>query len=110
MNKVLLHGENVFKPVNTIPKGKVSKYKTFIAGHSESGHHHILECEKEFMVTEIEQKGEKITYVDIIAIAKVIHKKSIDIHETRTLSPGKYQIIPAVEYNPFTKIMQRQFD
>lgn len=107
MNKPLLHGENVFKPVRSIPDGTTTKHKTFIAGHSESGHHHVIECDQEFAVTEDALHN---IYVQVFGEAKVVHKKSFEIHETLPLAPGKYQIIPALEYNPFTKVMERQFD
>lgn len=105
----LIHGENIFKPVAKMPKGKVTKHKMFIAGHSESGHHHVLEAETEFTVVEPENLGDSI-FVELLSPGKVVHKKSFDIHETKTLEPGIYEVYPAQEYNPFLKIMQRQFD
>ena len=109
MQKPLIHGENIFKPLNEMPEGKVSRHKLFIAGHSESGHHHILESETEFEVIEPENLGDSI-FVSLLTPAKVTHKKSFEIHETKVLEPGVYEVYPAQEYNPFTKVMERQFD
>lgn len=107
--KVLLHGENVFKPVTKAPEGIVSKHKLFIAGHSESGHHHVLEAETEFEVIEPENLGDEL-FIRLLSPGKVVHKKSFEIHETKVLDPGLYHVYPAKEYSPFTKVMQRQFD
>ena len=107
MNKTIIHGENVFKPVAKIPEGKVSKHKLFIAGHSESGHHHVIEAKEDIEVTEDVLHN---IFVQVFGGAKVVHQKTHEIHETLPLAPGMYQVIPAVEYNPFTKAMERQFD
>ena len=46
MKKPLLHGENAIVPVSKMPSGKTEKHTTYIVGHSETGHHHVLEAEK----------------------------------------------------------------
>jgi hypothetical protein len=100
---VVTHGEVCFTPVDSTPTGKSTKHKLYIAGHSESGHHHVLESKTEFDVFE----DRTILLHDV---AKLFHKKSFDIHETRTLMPGAYKITHKTEYNPFTKVIQRVFD
>lgn len=109
MNQPLIHGENIFKPVKVMPEGRITKHKAFIAGHSESGHHHVLQSDIEFEVIEPENLGDSI-FIRLLSPAKVVHQKAFEIHETKTLEPGIYEIYPAQEYNPFTKVMQRQFD
>lgn len=107
MRKTIIHGENIFVPVTKVStNGKVSRHKKFIAGHSESGHHHVIESETEF---EVVQDKDNV-WVRLMAPAKVVHQKTFEIHETLPLAPGLYQIKPAQEYNPFTKVMERQFD
>ncbi len=111
MNKSLIHGENGFKPVDKLPKGVVSKHKIFIAGHSETGHHHVLESKVEFEVIEVDRKQlEKELYVRLFEPAQVVHKKSFDIHETKTLQPGIYQITHKTEYDPFQQIIRQVWD
>lgn len=109
MNTTLIHGENIFRPVDKLPAGKVTRHKIFIAGHSESGHHHVLEAKQEFEVIEPENLGDDL-FIRLLSPANVVHKKSHEIHETKVLQPGTYQVYPAEEYSPFTKVMQRQFD
>lgn len=105
-NRALIHGENGFKPVAKLPKGKKATYNSFIAGHSETGHHHVLECEEPFTVVESEGK----TFVELIREAKVVHQKSFDIHETKVLQPGVYEISHKTEYDPFAKVVRQVWD
>lgn len=105
----LLHGENGFKPVEKLPEGKVTLHKTFIAGHSETGHHHVLESKTEFEVIEAENLGDNV-FIRLLSPAKVVHKKTFDIHETKVLDPGIYEITHKTEYNPFTKVIEKVFD
>lgn len=107
--KALIHGENIFKPVAEAPDGKVTKHTIYIAGHSGTGHHHVLESEVEFDVIEPETLGDSI-FVRLLAPAKVTHKKNHEIHETKVLQPGLYERTFATEYNPFTKVIQRVWD
>lgn len=104
--KALIHGENGFKPVSKMPDGVRSKHKLFIAGHSETGHHHVVESDTEFDVVDF---GGAI-FIELFTRANVVHKKSFDIHETKTLEPGVYEVTHKTEYNPFTKVIERVFD
>lgn len=105
--KTLIHGEIIFKPVRSIPEGTIKKHNKYIAGHSETGHHHVITAAKEFQITEDALHN---IYVQVFEQAEVVHQKTHDIHQTLPLAPGKYQIIPAQEYNPFTKLMEKQWD
>lgn len=103
----LIHGENGFKPVSSIPAGTVSKHKLFIAGHSESGHNHVLESQTEFEV--IEDADNKV-FIRLFANANVVHQKTFDIHETKTLEPGLYEITHKSEYDPWQQIRRAVYD
>jgi hypothetical protein len=105
----LIHGENGFKPVQELPKGKVTKHKMFIAGHSETGHHHVLESKTEFEVIEPENLGDSI-FINLLSPASVVHKKSFDKHETKVLQPGLYEITHKTEYDPFQKVVRQVWD
>lgn len=104
----ITHGELAFIKVDKLPKsfkGESSKHNMYIAGHSETGHHHIVESDTEFEVLNGNER-----YLIIRDLAKLWHKKDVDIHETRILSPGIYKINEKTEYNPFTKVIERVFD
>lgn len=103
----ILHGENFLRKVETLPEGKTTKHKLFIVGHSETGHHHILESKQEFEV--LEDKDDRVL-IRLFGEGKLTHKKTFDIHETITVEPGVYAVTHKTEYNPFTKIVQRVFD
>src|SRR5690349_19470186 len=96
-NKPLIHGENVFVPVARMPKGDITKHTMYIAGHSETGHHHVLESKAEFEVMASAEKQE--LYIRLFEPAKIVHKKNFEIHETKVLQPGVYKRIFATEYD-----------
>lgn len=50
MFKPIQHGEILLQPVDQLPKGKVEKHTSFIVGHSETGHHHVVESDIPFDV------------------------------------------------------------
>jgi hypothetical protein len=99
------HGELVFLPIDELPKGEVQSTKSYIAGHSETGHHHVLEADTEFKVVEGETRA-----VLLNDVAKLFHQKTYDIHETRTLAPGVYKILQKTEYDPFQKVIRNIWD
>lgn len=102
----IMHGENWLQPVDSLPEGKTTKTKLYVAGHSETGHHHVLESKQDMEV--LEENGER--YVLINEVAQLFHKKSFDVHETVTVEPGVYRITHKNEYDPFTKVIRRVFD
>jgi len=100
------HGELFFQPVEKMPKGKAQKHNSFVVGHSETGHHHVLTSTKEF---EIVDSGEERAVL-LKEVGKLFHQKDHDVHETQVLAPGAYKVYHKKEYNPFTKIVQRVWD
>ena len=105
----VMHGENWFMPIEEkdLPNVKPIMTKAYIAGHSETGHNHILEATKEFAVYEPKDKDRAVLLNEV---TKLFHKKTFDIHETKFLAPGAYKIYRKTEYNPLTKIRQAVFD
>lgn len=99
------HGEILLVPVNKLPKGKISKHRDFIVGHSETGHHHILESQTKFDVLDKAQ-----LYIRLFQPAELTHKKSTNKHRTLKVVPGVYKVVHKTEYDPFAKIKRRVFD
>lgn len=97
------HGEILLKPVAGIPKGTVTKQTTFIVGHSETGHHHVLESAVDFELTETDKKE---LYFRLFEPAKIVHKKTTDKHRTLTIPAGLYKRYHDTEYDPFSKIIR----
>lgn len=104
-----IHGENILKPIAKLPKGKKSEHNIFIVGHSETGHNHVLEAPKGTTFNVVEDMARQV-FLEVKEDSKLVHKKSFDIHETEVIKPGIYQVIHAIEYNPFTKQLQRIWD
>lgn len=102
----VMHGENFFIPIDKLPKGQGQECNVYIAGHSESGHHHVLEAKKPFMVVENDNKRAVL----LNEVTKLFHQKAFDIHETQYLAPGAYEIVHKTEYDPFAKVVRRVFD
>lgn len=104
----IIHGENALIPINELPKGVKKLFKTYIVGHSETGHHHVLEAKKgeEFGII---VKDNNI-YVQVNAEAKIVHKKSHDIHKTLTVNEGTYIVRRKTEYDPFQKVIREVWD
>lgn len=102
----VMHGENWFMPVESI-KGTSKSMKQYIAGHSETGHHHVLESEVDFEVFEPTDGDRAVLLKDV---TKLFHQKSFDVHETQFLAPGAYKIYHKTEYNPMTQHRQAIFD
>lgn len=105
--KAIRHGEVLLQPVTKFPKGKLEEHKTFIVGHSETGHHHVLESTNAFKVLTSDKDS---LWVEVLKPAKLVHKKSVDAHQTLPVKPGKYQIIYKTEYDPFQKIIRQVQD
>lgn len=103
MNKPIRHGEIMLVPVETIPEGKTSKHDLFIVGHSETGHHHVLEAGiKQFELTEADQE----LYFRLFEPAKLVHKKLTDKHRDLTIPAGTYKRFHDTEYDPFEKVIR----
>lgn len=107
MNKPLRHGEILLLPVTKLPKGELSQHTHYIVGHSETGHHHVLESTEEFTILKAVDDS---VWVEINRATKLVHKKQVDKHKTLPVSPGKYQVIYKNEFNPFTQLIQRVQD
>lgn len=99
------HGEVWMQPVDNIPDGTTTKHKMFVVGHSESGHNHVLESKTEFTVID----GVDRTIL-LDEVATLFHKKSFDIHETRTIAPGAYKVYIKSEYDPFQQVVRQLWD
>lgn len=105
--KSIRHGEILLYPVSKFPRGKMTNHKSYIVGHSETQHHHVLEATEEFKVI---KTGKDNVWLELFAPAKLVHKKDIDKHATLKVAPGKYQVIYKQEYNPWEKVIRRVVD
>lgn len=89
----------------------ISGYKTqeleggvHIIGHSETGHHHVLEPEDATVMERPAQvkvpEGMDVLYAIVDKPTEVKHLRSHDTHKPVSLPPGKYQIRTQRGYSP----------
>ncbi len=108
MNKPIRHGEVMLVPVKSIPEGARSEHTHYIVGHSETGHHHVLESKTGFEI--FMEEATKALYVNVTGESKVVHQKTVDAHKTLPVAPGKYLIVHKTEYDPWNQVISRVFD
>lgn len=109
MKQVIIHGENALIPVDKMPEGKIEKHTSFIVGHSETGHHHVLESTDKKVDFDIFFEGGEM-YINTKGPSKLVHKKSHDIHETIEVNPGIYKVNRKTEYDPFLQVRREVWD
>ena len=80
----------------------------FIVGHSESGHHHILEAEGA-TVLEREMNGMKVLYA-ILENPGEIKQDASAPHEKQVIEAGEYIIGASQEFDPFLQQARRVND
>ena len=81
---------------------------SFVVGHSESGHNHILEADG-VEVMERELEGMKILRA-IVRNSVMLNQSAGSPHKQQIVEPGEYLITNNVEYNPFLEQARRVAD
>ena len=71
MSTLIRHGEVMLVPVDTTPAGAAEKVTSCIVGHSESGHHHVLDSEHDFAKT-VAANGN--VFVDLDTPTRLFHR------------------------------------
>lgn len=105
----LIHGENAVVPVKELPSNLTWHEESMsIIGHSETGHHHVLQPTKGSK-TELAEYDDKL-YIRVTGQADVSHQKNHDIHETVRLDEGTFVVTHKTEYDPFAQIRRAVYD
>jgi hypothetical protein len=102
---VIRHGEVLLIQVDKLPRGRYIRKDNYIVGHSESGHHHVLEAEEAPFTI-----NEKKMYLNLFKPAKLVHQKTINKHNDLVVPAGKYKVLKKTEYDPFAKIRREVWD
>lgn len=90
------HGEVLLFPVESVPSGRVERVTNCIVGHSESGHHHVLESDRPFAKIMV-ANGE--FYVDLDAATPLRHHKTHHQHRELTVPAGGWRILKKTEFD-----------
>lgn len=110
MNKYIVrHGEVLLKQIASLPDGAKLEKETnkHIVAHSETGHHHVLEAQKDFKI--YTWKGD--TYLEVPELAELWHQKSgKDTHAPHKIIPATYKVVIKKAYNYFSKALERVRD
>lgn len=83
-----------------------------IIGHSETGHHHVLERTSGATVTVLDRapEGMRILHAILSEPNKLIHERSHDTHETIELPPGEYEFRIAREFDHYAELARQSAD
>lgn len=83
-----------------------------IIGHSETGHHHVLERTEGATVTVLERapEGMKVLHAILTEANALVHERGHDNHETIDLPPGEYEFRIAREYDPYAELARQSMD
>lgn len=83
-----------------------------IIGHSETGHHHVLERTRGAAVTVMDKapEGMRILHAILEEPNKLIHERGHDTHETIDLPPGEYEFRIAREFDHYAELARQSAD
>ncbi|NVN50653.1 hypothetical protein [Mycolicibacterium hippocampi] len=96
MRTPIRHGEILLLPVAAAPDGPRVMAAECIVGHSESGHHHVLEGDVEFAQV-AGANGE--LYVALDTPTPLRHRKSYQQHRELLVPAGVWRIIRKTEFD-----------
>ncbi len=83
----------------------------YIVGHSETGHHHVLEARPGLEVYEGTENGMKCLYALLTEDgAELTHLRDFDTHESIGYSTGIFRQGNLVERDPYADLVRRQAD
>ena len=82
-----------------------------IIGHSETGHHHVMEAEHvEAAVLDRAPEGMRILRLIVEQPTALEHLRSHDTHEPIMLAPGEYEVRIGREYDPYQQLARSVAD
>jgi hypothetical protein len=95
MRTPIRHGEVLLLPIEQLPRGVTTAVKQCIVGHSESGHHHVLESDTAF--AQLVAEGD--LYVDLDTPTPLRHHKSHHQHRELTIPAGAWRVVKKTEFD-----------
>jgi hypothetical protein len=111
--KTAAQGEITVRKIAKLPNGVSPLSKEggkLIIGHSETGHHHVLEHEAEVFIADNAPAGMRVLYALIEQQNTLVHERTFDTHAPISLDPGAYEFRIGREYDPYAEIARRQAD
>jgi hypothetical protein len=105
----IIHGEMIILPIKEIPKNlaSVQKGHGVIVGHSETGHHHVIEGVAEAFAP----KTGNVLYFVATRDTTFKHLKTFDRHEDMPIFGGQpYIALNKSEFDPFLDVLRKVRD
>jgi hypothetical protein len=99
------HGEILLLPVTSVPYGQAEQVTSCIVGHSESGHHHVLESDVVFDQI-IAANGD--LFVDLPRVTPLRHHKTHQQHRELTVPAGAWKVIRKTEFDVRSSVAPRR--
>jgi hypothetical protein len=90
------HGEILLLPIESTPAGTAERVTECIVGHSETGHHHVLESDAEFDRI-VAANGD--LYVELDAPTPLRHRKDRQQHRELSVPAGAWRVIRKTEFD-----------
>lgn len=82
-----------------------------IVGHSETGHHHVIERPEAVKIVRKPDTGAMTILRMIVSEpTRVIHLRGNDTHKPIDLAPGSYEIRGQIERDPYADAIRRAAD
>lgn len=83
-----------------------------IIGHSETGHHHVLERTRGASVTVLDKapEGMRVLRAILDEPNRLIHERGHDTHETIYLPAGEYEFRIAREFDHYAELARQSAD
>lgn len=117
--KIAAQGEITIIRIGDVPKHRemdgaplALENGKLIIGHSETGHHHVLERVSGATVTVSKNApaGMKILHAILTEANSLVHERGHDTHETIDLAPGEYEIRIAREFDHYGELARQSAD
>lgn len=99
------HGEILLLPVTDAPTGTTELVTSCIVGHSESGHHHVLESDEAFAQI-VALNGD--LFVNLPSDTPLRHRKTHEQHRELTVPAGAWKIIRKTEFDVRSAVVSQR--
>lgn len=112
--KVAAQGEITIRRIDAVPTGCApmkAEGGKFIVGHSETGHHHVIDARgADVMVLDLPPEGMRILYAILENPTMLEHQRGHDTHEPIMLDPGTYEFRIAREFDHYAELARQSAD
>lgn len=109
-NKIAAQGELTITRLSRAPKniGNVVSPQNgkLIVGHSETGHHHVVDAD----CATLTRIDEFTAYLNVTKPTQIDHLRGYDTHPSIALQPGFYEFRTGREFDPFEDVIRASVD